>query len=96
MISKVGILTQEAAGEHFVGIWDKYQNGEPIKDDTTWDVKIKLIGCWDTVGSLGIPEGPITSFLNLNREHAFHDTGISDSKSLPHSFLFLLPTHSRP
>ena len=99
MISKLGILKQEAAGDNFAGIWDKYQNADParspIDKKLTWDVKIKVIGCWDTVGSLGIPEGPVTSLLNLNRQHAFHDTGLSDSKSLPHSYS-LLPTHSHP
>jgi hypothetical protein len=89
MISQFGILKQEEAGEWFAGIWDRYQGTvrdeqwEIKKDDVTHSVNIKLIGCWDTVGSLGIPESPLTKFFNLNREHAFHDTELSDSESLP-------------
>ena len=89
MISQFGILKQEEAGEWFAGIWDRYQGTvkdpqwESKKDQVTHSVNIKLIGCWDTVGSLGIPESLFTKLLNLNRNHAFHDTELSDSKSLP-------------
>ena len=96
MISKFGILKQEEAGTWFSGIWDRYQgtdhnpDWEKKKDQLTWNVNIKLLGCWDTVGSLGIPESSVTKFLNLNSEHAFHDTELSSSKSFPHVFVFLL------
>jgi len=64
-------------------IWDRYQgtDEDPIwerdRDKLTYNVNIKLLGCWDTVGSLGIPESSVTKFLNLNSDHAFHDTELS-------------------
>lgn len=46
------------------------------------DVKVTTIGCWDTVGSLGIPTLPIPLLGNLisgvsAREYAFLDTDLS-------------------
>jgi len=83
LVGHFGILKQEEAGEWFADIWGKYQRGETLeKPDLTHNVKIKVLGCWDTVGSLGIPEGSISKFFNMNSEHAFHDTELSDSKSL--------------
>jgi len=38
-----------------------------------FDVRIKFIGVWDTVGSLGIP---LRMFGFLNEKHLFHDTKI--------------------
>ena len=101
MISKFGILKQEEAGDWFAGIWERYQGTgedrgwEKERDTLTHSVNIKLIGCWDTVGSLGIPEGPFTKLFNLNHEYAFHDTELSDSKLLPHLFVSLLTPASR-
>ena len=101
MISQFGILKQEEAGEWFAGIWDRYQGTvtdeqwDSKKDQLTHSVNIKLIGCWDTVGSLGIPESTFTQSLNLNRKHAFHDTELSNSKSLLPSLVFLLTAACR-
>ena len=86
LISHFGILKQEEAGEWFAGIWDRYQGTikdeqwDSERDSLTHSVTIKIIGCWDTVGSLGIPESPFTKFLHLNTKYAFHDTELSDSK----------------
>ena len=86
MISQLGILKQEVAAEWFVGIWGRYQgtdintDWEEQKAKLTHSVTIKVIGCWDTVGSLGIPETTFTKLLNLNHKYAFHDTELSDSK----------------
>ncbi|WP_017718615.1 DUF2235 domain-containing protein [Kamptonema formosum] len=42
-------------------------------------VEITLLGCWDTVGSLGIPDlsyfGPLTQ--QLNNQYRFHDTQLN-------------------
>lgn len=38
------------------------------------DVKIKVVGVWDTVGSLGLPETGPVSYLNLNKAYRFHNT----------------------
>lgn len=41
------------------------------------DAKITLLGCWDTVGALGIPN--VIPFLSqwVNRKYEFHDTRLS-------------------
>ena len=101
MISQFGILKQEEAGKWFSGIWERYQGTredaewEEVKDKVTYRVNIKLIGCWDTVGSLGIPQSPLTKLFDLNRKHDFHDTGLSDSKPSPHFFVSILTPASR-
>ena len=101
MISKFGILKQEEAGEWFAGIWDRYQGTvkdpqwESKKDQVTHSVRIKLIGCWDTVGSLGLAESFLTKFFDLNREYAFHEPELSDSKTLIRVFVFLLTAPCR-
>jgi len=88
MISKFGILKQEESGQWFAGIWDRYQGTtkdltwEKQKSQVAWNPKIKVMGCWDTVGSLGIPESLFTKVFNLNKKYAFHDTELSDSKLL--------------
>ena len=102
MISQFGILKKDEAGDLFPDIWERYQ-GEHEWDESKLErahkVNIKLIGCWDTVGSLGIPETRYTKYVtklfHLNREHAFHDTKLSDGKPLPHLFVSLLtPAYS--
>ncbi|MEL7036230.1 MAG: DUF2235 domain-containing protein [Cyanobacteria bacterium J06592_8] len=42
-------------------------------------VPIKLLGCWDTVGSLGIPEVSLFSVFTqkFNQRYRFHDTSLS-------------------
>lgn len=41
------------------------------------EVKITLLGCWDTVGSLGVPDQiPVLSRL-INQKYKFHDTYLS-------------------
>ncbi|MGP1382218.1 MAG: DUF2235 domain-containing protein [Thainema sp.] len=48
-----------------------------------YEVKIKLLACWDTVGSLGIPRIPPLMPLKwvletiFNLKHSFHDTNLS-------------------
>ncbi|KAF3931314.1 hypothetical protein ABW19_dt0204345 [Dactylella cylindrospora] len=40
-------------------------------------VKIKVIGCFDTVGSMGIPENWFTNTLDLNKSQKFRDPELS-------------------
>ena len=50
------------------------------------DVRIKVIGCWDTVGSLGVPDAWFASEkvrTFINREFAFHDPQMSRCECLP-------------
>ncbi len=89
MISEFGILKQEMSGKWFAGIWERYQGNkidpdwEKEKHKLAWDVTIKVMGCWDTVGSLGIPETWFTKLLGWNKKYAFHNTELSDSTSFP-------------
>ncbi|KAH7325576.1 hypothetical protein B0I35DRAFT_493425 [Stachybotrys elegans] len=46
------------------------------------DVTIKVIGVWDTVGALGIPDWPLVALANkigigINQQYAFHNTRLS-------------------
>lgn len=38
------------------------------------DVEIKVVGCWETVGALGVPESKLAEFLRLNDKWKFLDT----------------------
>ncbi|KAF3928761.1 hypothetical protein ABW21_db0201310 [Orbilia brochopaga] len=42
-----------------------------------YPAKIKVIGCFDTVGSMGIPEGRVVRALNLNQSQKFRDPRLS-------------------
>ncbi|TAQ87103.1 hypothetical protein B7494_g4572 [Chlorociboria aeruginascens] len=50
--------------------WDIYKEG--IQND----VQIKVVGVWDTVGSLGVPENVVTRWLGTNEHHKFHNTSL--------------------
>ena len=41
-----------------------------VLDGTRWNVRIKCLGVWDTVGSLGVPWHPLQL---VNRKHRFHE-----------------------
>jgi uncharacterized protein (DUF2235 family) len=43
-------------------------------------VEIKVVGVWDTVGSLGLPEGAVTSLTGSGEKYKFHNTGLDPSK----------------
>lgn len=55
----------------------KYSLTERNDADNRQAVKITLLGCWDTVGSLGVPKQ--IPFLNewVNDKYEFHDTFLS-------------------
>lgn len=45
--------------------------------------KIKVVGCWDTVGSLGVPDTWLTSiwpFKMWKGANEFHNSGLSDGE----------------
>jgi uncharacterized protein (DUF2235 family) len=46
-------------------------------------VSIKLIGVFDTVGSVGIPDSFITEMTGVNAKYQFHDTELSESTYSP-------------
>ena len=46
-----------------------------FRAENSWDVRIKLVAVWDTVGALGIPTTvPIPA--GLRGDYSFHDTGL--------------------
>lgn len=47
------------------------------------NVTIKVIGVFDTVGSVGIPENKLIEWIGWNNKYKFHDTELSDRTSLP-------------
>jgi len=58
---------------------DAYKMEQFRQENNAKQVPITLIGCWDTVGSLGIPNlSTIFSFdQQINQKYAFHDTSLS-------------------
>lgn len=49
----------------------------PTEIDTS--VKVKVVGVWDTVGSLGIPDGRFTEHASLRSQFGFHNVKLSRS-----------------
>lgn len=46
------------------------------------DVRIKLVGVWDTVGSLGLPDSYwFTKWTGWNKKYQFHNTRLDPSKT---------------
>lgn len=87
-----GVLSEEgkrrkAAGERFPGLydfagqaqmWQIPPHGELANSEDSR--KIKVIGVWDTVGSLGVPD---IAFINNSKRRAkygFHNVQLSESK----------------
>lgn len=58
---------------------DAYKMEQFRQENNAEQVPITLLGCWDTVGSLGIPN--LWTFVSLdqqiNQKYAFHDTSLS-------------------
>lgn len=78
-------LLERAEQHNIADAWDFYRT-PPIERDTVafhsdivtnvrTGIKVKVLGVWDTVGSLGIPTD-ILNFYNRQR-YAFHDTSLS-------------------
>ncbi|KAJ6109358.1 hypothetical protein N7486_001592 [Penicillium sp. IBT 16267x] len=87
LVADVGVLSAVHMS-HFAEMWKAYRentDGEPFKK-TPW---IKVVGVWDTVGALGIPEWPLVKFatkagIAINKQYAFHNTNLS--KNLDYAF----------
>lgn len=87
MIRKCGVVRRELV-THYKEALDLYRNGEVLPDDDAAkrfrgnfsvgggdDVRIKFIGVWDTVGSLGIPLRGLRGLTR--RKHQFHNVELS-------------------
>ncbi|KAJ7696263.1 hypothetical protein B0H17DRAFT_929744, partial [Mycena rosella] len=96
LVLHLGIIDRSNLGA-FHSIYDAYTKREQEGHEQTWarmreelqdgrggsDVKIKVVGVWDTVKSLGFPENErvrrVTSALGWDRKHAFHDATTCDN-----------------
>ncbi|KAK6511298.1 hypothetical protein TWF481_000219 [Arthrobotrys musiformis] len=86
LMGRIGVLTRRGM-ENFGKIYEDYINFK-LKDDAYIDkqgwerikgVSIKTIGCWDTVGALGIPTSPVIEKCKCNDKYKFHDTDLTSS-----------------
>jgi uncharacterized protein (DUF2235 family) len=57
--------------------WNQYFRDAELAKLQIPGVTIKVLGCWDTVGSLGLPEYSIVKQFGWNDGHKFHDTNLS-------------------
>ncbi|KAK6346106.1 hypothetical protein TWF730_010437 [Orbilia blumenaviensis] len=86
LMGRIGVLTRRGM-ENFSKIYEDYINFKLRDDDYIdtqgWErikgVSIKTIGCWDTVGALGIPTSPIIEKCKCNDKYKFHDTDLTSS-----------------
>ena len=91
LVSTVGIM-KKAYLKDFPAIYKEYQKRNAMIPGltpnqfkvTAENVRIKLVGVWDTVGSLGVPDTWFTptGFREMiNKGVSFHDTDISSRQS---------------
>lgn len=61
--------------------WEDFQQEKNLQQYRQPNVRIVVVGCWDTVGSLGVPENWLARKLKWNKRYEFYDTQLSSSKS---------------
>lgn len=97
LVSAAGVLDRGSL-ERSRGLYNAYQEGEVAfaTYQTQYsiyanrvDARIRVVGCWDTVGSLGIPQTWLTWFTQANKRDEFFDTNLSDSESPSPTLTFL-------
>ncbi|KAF7515769.1 hypothetical protein G7054_g14425 [Neopestalotiopsis clavispora] len=101
LICDIGVLSPQHMS-HFPEMWKQYRmntSGGSFRN-TAWyrdhkkelgftDIKIKVVGVWDTVGALGVPNWPLVNLsaklgVPVNKEYAFHNTNVS--KNVEYAF----------
>jgi len=55
--------------EEFDETFKELESQFPVRHEVT----VKVLGCWDTVGSMGLPEFWWVKKLGLNKEHKFRN-----------------------
>lgn len=60
--------------------WKKYQKDQQLEKYRQPNVRMVVLGCWDTVGSLGVPNNWLSRWLKWNEKYKFHNTRLSDGK----------------
>lgn len=93
LIDKIGLIPRHEIGK-FQEIYNDYMARliDPEYWQRRWghlktlhNVKIKVVGVFDTVGSLGLPDNFLVRRLGLNERYRFHSTRLSSSRYLlPH------------
>lgn len=91
LIGRVGLLRDERDCTT-KDAWDAYRlrQDDPeraerlamVRRCTEPGVRVRLVGVWDTVGALGIPDGILS--WNMRRKFAFHDTTLGHG--IDHAF----------
>ncbi|KAK7225341.1 hypothetical protein V2G26_013344 [Clonostachys chloroleuca] len=94
LVCEIGVLSAVNMSR-FAEMWEAYRantGGQPFRESKWYldnkdelgltNVKVKVVGVWDTVGALGIPEWPVVKWarkigLRINSQYAFHDTKLS-------------------
>ena len=93
LISAIGILKKSHL-KHFPAIYEHYQQHNTGPADLkeveykvqAKNVRIKVVGVWDTVGSLGVPDAWMMAAgvrEYFNKKYSFHDPEISSCKYTP-------------
>lgn len=91
LVGRIGLLPDER--EYTTeDAWDAYRSPakdpdregrlDAIADHAITDVHVRLVGVWDTVGALGIPNDWFT--WNMRRRYAFHNTQLGHG--IDHAF----------
>ncbi|KAF3924527.1 hypothetical protein ABW21_db0203540 [Orbilia brochopaga] len=91
-VSEIGLLTKRGMDD-FAVIYQEYKKGpesfrafmerriaanvDGIPWETQRNITIKVIGVFDTVGSVGFPDSFVTRMLGLNKSFGFYDTKLS-------------------
>ena len=74
------IETDSSTAAHFryahAIAWPRVDKGAMQLGAPTVDLRIRYLGVWDTVGSLGIPR-VLPFAIGLNKQYQFHDTSLS-------------------
>jgi len=91
LIGRIGLLPDERAYTT-EDAWNVYRSPaedperraklDAIAAHANADVRVRLVGVWDTVGALGIPNDWFT--WNMRRRYAFHDTQLGHG--IDHAF----------
>jgi uncharacterized protein (DUF2235 family) len=98
LIDNIGLIPRHEIGK-FQEIYNDYM--ARFQDPEYWsrrwghlkdwhDVKVKVVGVFDTVGSLGVPDNFLVRLLGLNDRFKFHDTELSSSR---YFFLLFIVAH---
>ncbi|PPJ55639.1 hypothetical protein CBER1_09534 [Cercospora berteroae] len=101
LVSDIGILSAVNMGS-FAEMWKAYRarsNKSPFEESQWYrenserlkikKVPVRVVGVWDTVGALGVPQWPGVTALQavgipLNQKYAFHDTSLP--RNIQHGF----------